>query len=174
VEPFLSVWPAYAPIKDCPDEADAPMKLIIERSTLLRSLGHIASVVERRNTIPILSNVLLRGIGSQVFLTATDMDLEVRACVEGLCDPNGAATVPAHTLHDIIRKLPDGSQVQMETGDSGSTLVVRCERSVFRLGALPETDFPRLASGDLPVAFDISAGDLKALIERTRFAISTE
>lgn len=150
------------------------MKLTIERAALLRSLSHISSVVERRNTIPILGNVRLVAEGATLKLTATDMDLEVVETCPALVEQAGETTTPAHTLHDIVRKLPDGSQVELSLSGGDGMITVRAGRSQFRLGCLPVADFPVLHSGDLSTHFKVSAGDLGALIARTRFAISTE
>ena len=91
------------------------MKVTIERAQLLKSLGHVQSVVERRNTIPILANVLIEAKGSHLQLTATDMDLALAESVECAVGQAGATTAPAHTLYDIVRKLPDGAQVELAT-----------------------------------------------------------
>ncbi|HEY9348398.1 MAG TPA: DNA polymerase III subunit beta, partial [Inquilinus sp.] len=118
------------------------MKLIIERAALLKGLSHVQSVVERRNTIPILSNILLRAEGGALRLTATDMDLEIVESVPAEIQAPGGTTAPAHTLYDIVRKLPDGSQVEIETNPDGGSLTLRAGRSNFRLGCLPVEDFP--------------------------------
>ena len=90
------------------------MKATIERATLLKSLGHVQSVVERRNTIPILSNVLVEASeGGGLRLMATDLDLQINETVEANVTQPGATTVSAHTLFDIARKLPEGSQVEL-------------------------------------------------------------
>jgi len=150
------------------------MKLTIERAALLKSLAHVQSVVERRNTIPILSNVKLEGQGSVLRLNATDMDLDfVEESPAHVARP-GATTVPAHTLYDIVRKLPDGSQVEIDFSAEDGQLTLRSGRSKFSLACLPVEDFPALAGGDLPHSFVLAAAELKALIDRTRFAISTE
>ena len=150
------------------------MKLTIERAQLLRALGHVQSVVERRNTIAILSNVLLRAGDGKLALSATDMDLEIVEAVPAQIGAGGTTTAPAHTLYDIARKLQEGAQVELAaTGDKGQ-MSVRAGRSVFSLACLPPEDYPLMASGDLPYAFTLGAGDLKRLIDRTRFAISTE
>ncbi|MGL4962765.1 MAG: DNA polymerase III subunit beta [Inquilinus sp.] len=150
------------------------MKLIIERAALLKGLSHVQSVVERRNTIPILSNILLRAEGGALRLTATDMDLEIVESVPAEIQAPGGTTAPAHTLYDIVRKLPDGSQVEIETNPDGGSLTLRAGRSNFRLGCLPVEDFPSMAGGDLSHRFTIAAGDLRVMIDRTKFAISTE
>jgi DNA polymerase III subunit beta len=154
------------------------MKLTIERAALLKALAHVQSVVERRNTIPILSNVLLRadnaGPGGGLALSATDMDLEIVEGVAARLEQPGRTTVPAHTLYDIVRKLPDGSQIEIEASGEKSSLVLRCGRSTFTLACLPPEDYPVMASGELAHRFTLTAAELRTLIDRTRFAISTE
>ncbi|WP_434616227.1 DNA polymerase III subunit beta [Azospirillum sp. B2RO_4] len=150
------------------------MNITIERAALLRSLGHVQSVVERRNTIPILSNVLLRAGDGELSLAATDMDLEIVETVPATVGRPGGTTAPAHTLFDIVRKLPDGSQVELDIAGDGTILTLRAGRSQFKLSCLPVEDFPQLSSGELKHNFSVAAADLRALIDRTRFAISTE
>jgi len=155
-------------------EQDLTMKVTLERAALLKALGHVHRVVERRNTIPILSNVLVQASGSSLFLRATDLDLEVTETLAADVAQSGATTLPAHTLYEIVRKLPDGAQVSLElTGDAGQ-LLLRSGRSRFMLQCLPEADFPDLTAGDLSHKFTLSSADLKKLIEKTQFAISTE
>jgi len=150
------------------------MKIVIERALLLKSLAHVQSVVERRNTIPILSNVLLTADGAQVGLTATDMDMDIveRVACEVLVA--GSTTAPAHTLYDIVRKLPDGAQIELDGAGDKERLIVRAGRSTFTLPALPVADFPLIPAEDLPHGFILASAELKLLIDRTRFAISTE
>ena len=90
------------------------MKITVERSELLKSLGHVHRVVERRNTIPILANVLIRADRSKLSLKATDLDVEVIDTVAAEVGPGGSTTVPAHMFFDIVRKLPEGSQIVLE------------------------------------------------------------
>lgn len=150
------------------------MKATIERATLLRCLSHVQSVVERRNTIPILSNVLIEASsGGAVKVMATDLDLQVVETMSAAAvDSPGAITVSAHLLFDIARKLPEGSQVSLETADNRMT--VKAGRSRFSLPTLPRDDFPVIVEGDLPTSFEVAARTLAELIDRTRFAISTE
>ncbi len=154
------------------------MKLTIERGALLKGLGHVQSVVERRNTIPVLSNVLLRAeapLGSGALsLSATDMDLEIVERVPCRTEREGQTTAPAHTLYDIVRKLREGAQIEIEASGERNTMVLRSGRSTFTLACLPAEDYPVMAGGELPHAFTLSAAELKSLIDRTRFAISTE
>jgi DNA polymerase III subunit beta len=157
-----------------PLQESRSMKVTVERAALLRSLGHVHRVVERRNTIPILSNVLLRSDGEGLRLKATDLDIEVTETIPADVSEGGATTVPAHVIYDIVRKLPEGAQISLETmGDTGQ-MQIRSGRSRFMLQALPESDFPDLAAGEMPFRFALPPADLKRLIDKTQFAISTE
>jgi DNA polymerase-3 subunit beta len=148
------------------------MKATVERATLLKCLAHIQSVVERRNTIPILSNVLIEAREQGLRLMATDLDLQIVETIAAQIDLNGATTVSAHTLFDIVRKLPEGSQVELAT--NGDRMSVVAGRSRFSLATLKRDDFPVIAETELPTSFTLTAGDLRELIDATRFAISTE
>src|SRR5579872_1677610 len=150
------------------------MKVTVERSELLRSLGHVHRVVERRNTIPILANVLIRAEGASLALKATDLDLEVVETIAAEASPGGATTVPAHMFYEIVRKLPEGTQIVLEASGDRAVLAIRAGRSRFTLQTLPESDFPDLAAGDMTHKFALPAADLKRLIDKTQFAISTE
>ncbi len=149
------------------------MKATIERATLLRCLSHVQSVVERRNTIPILSNVLIEAEGdNSLKVMATDLDLQVVEHMDASVDSAGSITVSAHLLFDIARKLPEGSQVSLEAAEN--RMAVKAGRSRFSLPTLPRDDFPVIVEGDLPTSFELPARTLAELIDRTRFAISTE
>ena len=149
------------------------MKATIERATLLKGLSHVQSVVERRNTIPILSNVLLEAQeGGALRLMATDLDLQVDESVPAKVEQAGATTISAHTLFDIVRKLPEGSQVEMSAADG--KMQVNAGRSRFNLSTLPRDDFPVIAEGELPTRFELPAATLREIIEKTRFAISSD
>lgn len=154
------------------------MKATIERATLLKSLGHVQSVVERRNTIPILSNVLIEASGDPVSgasglrLMATDLDLQIVESATAHVDQPGATTVSAHTLFDIVRKLPEGAQVELTVAEGKMTVVAG--RARFNLATLPRDDFPVIAEGELPTHFTLPVAVLRQIIDKTRFAISSE
>jgi len=150
------------------------MKFTIERAAFLKSLNHVQSVVERRNTIPILSNVLLKADAGVVQLTATDLDLEIVETTNADVAQSGGVTANAHMLYDIVRKLPDGAQLELEQGADDARVTLYAGRSQFALQALPQEDFPDLAAGDMTHTFKVQAADLSRLIDKTRFAISTE
>ncbi|HUL87078.1 MAG TPA: DNA polymerase III subunit beta [Pseudolabrys sp.] len=150
------------------------MKVTIERSELLKSLGHVHRVVERRNTIPILANVLVKADRGKLSLKATDLDLEITDSIAAEVSPGGSTTVPAHMFYEIVRKLPEGAQIVLEGSGDRAVLSLRAGRSRFTLQTLPESDFPDLAAGEMSHSFKLAAADLKRLIDKTQFAISTE
>ncbi|RWD66751.1 DNA polymerase III subunit beta [Mesorhizobium sp.] len=150
------------------------MRVILERSNLLKSLNHVHRVVERRNTIPILSNVLLSAEGASLEMKATDLDLEVTEATPAKVERGGATTVPAHLLYDIVRKLSDGAEVMLKTDEDGNAMTVTSGRSSFRLQCLPQSDFPELSAGSFSHILRLESAALKGLIDKTQFAISTE
>lgn len=151
------------------------MKLSIERAALLKALGHVQSVVERRNTIPILSNVLLSAERGGVSFSATDLDMEIVDEIDGVSvETPGQITAPAHTLYEIVRKLPEGADVQLVFAGEDPRLQVIAGRSKFNLPVLPAGDFPVMSSEGLGSRLQLDTGDLIRLIDKTRFAISTE
>ena len=150
------------------------MKTTIERATFLKALNHVQSIVERRNTIPILGNTLLNGTNGRLTLTSTDLDIEIVEGVEAGVTQEGATTVSAHTLYDIVRKLPDGAQIELALGADETRLALRAGRSQFQLPCLSAEDYPAMDGGDLDHQFTILPADLIRLIDQTKFAISTE
>ena len=150
------------------------MKISVDRATLLKALAHVQNVVERRNTIPILANVLIRAKDGALTLAATDMELSAVERVAAEVRKDGAATAPAATLYDIVRRLPDGAQVELDQAGGDAPLALRCGRFATSLNVLPVEDFPSLQDGQLPHRFQLKAGTLRELIDKTKFAISTE
>lgn len=148
------------------------MKVTVERADLLKALNHNHRIVERRNTIPILSNVLLRGDGDSLKMRATDLEIGIADEAPAMVSQPGATTVPAHMFYDIVRKIPDGQQIVLEADDT--SMSVSSGRSRFTLQVLPEADFPDTAAGDLPHRFVLPGKELQRLFDKTQFAISTE
>jgi DNA polymerase-3 subunit beta len=148
------------------------MKLTIDRNALMRALAHVQAVVERRNTIPILANVLLSAEGGKLSLTATDLDIEATDAAEAKIKKAGAITAPAQTLFDVVRKLPEGSEIALELAEG--RLQLSAGRSRFALPTLPASDFQTMAREDAPVKFEVDAAELRRIIDKTKFAISTE
>ena len=150
------------------------MKLSIERGTLLKAVSQAQSVVERRNTIPILANVLIEAEGANVQFRATDLDIEVVDRAPAMVERAGATTVSAVTLHEIVRKLPDGAMVSLTDDGASGRLVVEAGRSNFSLATLPREDFPIMASSEYSSNFSAKAPVLRRLFDKSKFAISTE
>ena len=150
------------------------MKISIERATLLKAVGQAQSVVERRNTIPILANVLIEAEGDSVSFRATDLDIEVVDKVPAQVERAGATTVSAVTLNEIVRKLPDGALVQLSDDGASGRLTIEAGRSNFALATLPKEDFPVMASSEYAANFSAPAPVLRRLFDKSKFAISTE
>jgi len=150
------------------------MKISIERGTLLKAVAQAQSVVERRNTIPILANVLIEAEGDQVQFRATDLDVEVVDKAPAQVERAGATTVAATTLHEIVRKLPDGALVTLTADSAAGRLTVEAGRSNFSLATLPKEDFPVMASSEYQSNFSAPATVLRRLFDKSKFAISTE
>ena len=148
------------------------MNFTIDRNALLKPLSHVYSVVERRNTIPILSNVLIETNSSKVSFTATDMDMDIVEETSCIVSSQGKVTLSAHTLHDIVRKLPDGSEIKIELVDLN--VVVSAGKSRFILPTLPVDDYPIMSDIEKGHEFIVQSIDLANLIDNTKFAISSE
>ena len=147
------------------------MRLVVERAPLLKALGHLNGIADRKATIPILGSVLLRAEGDALSLSATDMDIELVQRIPARVDIEGTAALAA-TLFDIVRKLKDGAQIEIAV--EKSAVAVRSGRSSFSLSMLDARDYPVLSAGEMTHHFALSAGELRTLIDHTRFAISTE
>ena len=150
------------------------MKVSIERNALLKAMSQAQSVVERRNTIPILANVLIEAEGQIANFRATDLDIEILDKVNATVERAGTTTVGAHTLHEIVRKLPDGAQVILSDDGTSGRLKISAGRSNFTLATLPREDFPVMASAEYEINFNAKASTLRRLFDKSKFAISTE
>src|SRR5215475_6682122 len=144
------------------------MRLTIERSSLLKALNHVQSVVERRNTIPILSNVLLTAQGDTLKLTATDLDIEISESAPAEVERAGATTAPAHYLYDFVRKLPENAPVKLDVSGDDPRLFISAGKSRLHLPILPSGDFPAMPSEGFETRFDIHPTDLARIIDKTR------
>ena len=150
------------------------MKFIIERATLLKTLSHVQSIVEKRNTIPVLSNVKIEALADGISFKATDMDTEITEIVDAKIQEQGATTAPAHMLYDIVRKLSDGSEIELTFPDDKGQLTISSGKSKFSLSCIGVEDFPVISGDALPINFIMTVNELKSVIDRTKFAVSTE
>lgn len=151
---------------------DSAMQFTIERTHLIKALGHVQTVVEKRGTIPVLSNVKVEARADIVSLTATDMDIALVEKVTAQVSAAGVTTVPAHTLYDIARKLPEGAQIEFTL--KGEKMSIKSGQSRFTLACLPVEDFPVMAEGELAHSFTLSAAECRALTAKPAYAMSTE
>ena len=150
------------------------MKFIIERANLLKTLSHVQSIVEKRNTIPVLSNVKIEALADGISFKATDMDTEITEIVDAKIQEQGATTAPAHMLYDIVRKLADGAEVELTFPDDKGQLTIAAGKSKFSLSCIGVEDFPVISGDALPINFEMPVTELKGVIDRTKFAMSTE
>ncbi len=149
------------------------MKFRVEKAVIAKSLAHVQSVVERRTTIPVLANVKLEAADGQIKLTATDTEISVTETISATVDEPANTTLPAQMLYEIIRKMPEGSEVEFKSTDNDQ-VEVKSGRSKFKLQSLPIDQFPIMEQGDLPHNFTLQASELTGIIDKVRFAISTE
>jgi DNA polymerase-3 subunit beta len=150
------------------------MKVTIERSALLKAMSHAQGIVERKNTIPILGNVLIEAEAERLSIRATDLDIEIIERVPVIPEQKGALTVSAHLLHDIVRKLPEGAQLALAADPQAGRLEVAAGRSRFSLATLPREDFPVMASSQYACRYTLPAPVLRRLFDKSQFAVSTE
>jgi len=150
------------------------MKITVERDKLLGALTHIQGLVERRNTVPILSNILLDVQGNELRIFATDMVIEVIQSLNCSVVNAGKTTISAHTIYDIIRKLPAGSQIEIVQGDTKDPIEIKSGKSNFKLPSISPEEFPMMDSEKMPFNFLIKSKDLSLLLDRTKFAMSAE
>ena len=149
------------------------MKFSIEKNSFYKSISHVQNIVERKNTLPILANLLIEAKNNSLILSATDMDISIKDSLDCNIIEEGSTTVSAHTLYEIVRKLPDNSEIEI-ISDDGKIMSLRAGKSKFSLGCLPKEDFPIIEIGDLENEITLNSKTLLKLIEKTRFAISNE
>ena len=148
------------------------MQIKIEKSKLTKTLSHLYRIVERKSTIPVLSNIKIEA-GKTLKFTATNIDLEIVEELEAEVKTPGNSTIPAHVFYDIVRKLPDG-MIELKTSADGAKIVISAGNSEFTLPTLPVEDFPLMSGGSMPFKFALAVDDLTKLVDKTKFAVSTE
>ncbi|HUX80120.1 MAG TPA: DNA polymerase III subunit beta [Alphaproteobacteria bacterium] len=157
-----------------PTLAQNPIHVVVEKTALLKALSHCQGVVERRNTVAILAHILLEGQGDTLKITATDLEIAFIETVPAHIKAEGSTTVSAHLLFDIVRKLPEGAQIELKSSEDGASLHLQSGRSSYNFACLPPIDFPAITTNELPCTFKIHAGELSRLIDKTRFSMSFE
>lgn len=148
--------------------------VVVEKTALLKALGHCQGVVERRNTVPILAHILLEAQGNTLKITATDLEIAFIETLSAHIKAEGCTTVSAHLLFEIVRKLPDGAEIELKSTESGAALHLQSGRSSYNFACLSPLDFPSITTNELPCTFTIHAAELSRLIDKTRFSMSFE
>ncbi len=148
------------------------MQFSIQREVLLKPLQQVVGVVERRQTLPVLANLLVRVQGDAVALTGTDLEVEMSATSNVQVAAEGEVTIPARKLFDIVRALPDGAQIKLK--QTGERVALHAGRSRFTLATLPATEFPLIEEIELVQRVRLPEADLKSLMERTAFAMANQ
>ncbi|PJK13978.1 DNA polymerase III subunit beta [Lysobacteraceae bacterium NML07-0707] len=148
------------------------MRFSLQREVLLKSLSQVVNVIERRQTLPVLSNLLVQVQESQISLTGTDLEVEMVARCDAQDTENGETTIPARKFFDIVRALPDGSKVRVE--QHGDKVEVRAGKSRFSLMSLPARDFPAIEEMDATEQIQLPEASLKEVIERTAFSMAQQ
>ena len=144
----------------------------IEKETFLKGLAKIQGIVEKRNTIPILSNVLIEASSNEIRLTATDLEVGMQSTYDAKVIEPGKITVSAKKLHEIIRELPD-SEISFKSKEN-SWIEIRCGKAMFNIVGLSPDEFPYFPSQDKYNFIEINSNDIKEMIEKTFFSISTD
>ena len=148
------------------------MDMTVHRESLLKPLQAVSGVVEKKQTLPILSNVLLTVKDNQLFLTGTDTEVALVGCVSVAACRSGTTTVFARKLFDICRTVPEGATLRLTV--EGNYLVVRSGESSFKLNTLAADEFPDLEVIEYPVKFTLKQSQLKSLFSRTYFAMGLQ
>jgi len=138
------------------------------------ALSHVQAVVEKRNVLPILSNVLIETLDNKIKITATDMDIVVSEVVKASVNKSGAITVDARMLYDIVRKLDDSSDIRIDFDQVKSRIAIISRNCSFSLAVLSADEFPKLDNDQYDYHFSIQAYDLQRLIDECKFAVSSE
>jgi DNA polymerase-3 subunit beta len=148
------------------------MEILVRRSDLAKELHLVQGIVERKNSIPILSNVLAEARSGELRISATDLDVSLLCGCPAQVVEEGGVTLSAKKLYEIVRSLPE-TDVSLKLEKDAWTRI-RCDRSEFRIAGLPREDFPTLPDGKAARAVEIPSGLLRTLIQRTQFAITAE
>ena len=150
------------------------MEFKTNSSDLLKALSHIHGIVEVRHTLPILSNIIIEARDNEISLSSTNLDIFCTDKINADVAIPGDISVSAITFFEIVKRLPQGSDVLMQMKQNDNEIALKCGRSKFKLSTIKTDDFPIISDNDLPTSFVISAEELKRLIDKTKFAVSNE
>ena len=149
------------------------MKFLVSKPVIFKSLSHLQNIVDKKNTLPILSNILIEAENNSLILSSTDMDISIKEEINCNVLESGSTTINAQLIYEIIRKLPDTSEIEIISND-GKLLTLRSDGSRFSLACLPKEDFPIIETINDGNKIKANAETLFKLIDKTKFAISNE
>src|ERR1043165_920969 len=148
------------------------MLITFHREELLKPLSHVAGVAERRQTLPILSYILLQHQNGKTVLTGTDLEVEISTQVPATAKSGGEITLPARKLLDIVRALPENSEIELR--QDGEKAIVKAGRSRFTLLTMPVSDYPALQAPPWEQTLTLKQGDLRGILEQTQFCMAQQ
>ena len=149
------------------------LEFSVFRQVLAGALGHMQSIIEKRNTLPILSNVKIEATAVELILTATNVDLELVERVPADVVHTGSVTIPVQMFYDFVRKLPEDAEIKVKASGSDE-LTASSGRSVFKFQTMPADNFPTMVAPTAVVKFDMNTDDLARLVNKTKFAIPAD
>ncbi len=149
------------------------MKFKIIRSNFFKTLSHLQGIVDKKNSLPILSNILIEAKNNQLILSSTDMDISIIENIDCNILEEGATTINSQILYDIVRKIDENSEIEI-ISNNGKILTLRADGSRFSLACLPKEDYPIIDQESSGINIDINSKVLFKLIDKTKFAISNE
>ena len=149
------------------------MKFKINRSNFFKTLSHLQGIVDKKNSLPILANILIEANNNELILSSTDMDISIIEKINCDVTENGASTINAQILYDIVRKIDDNSEIEI-ISNNGKLLSLRSEGSRFSLASLPKEDYPIIEKDNVGIDIVLNSKILFKLIDKTKFAISNE
>ncbi len=149
------------------------MKFKITRSNFFKTLSHLQGIVDKKNSLPILSNIMIEAKDNKLTLSSTDMDISIIEKIDSNVTENGSTTINSQILYDIVRKIDDSSEIEIISND-GKLLTLRADGSRFSLACLPTSDFPIIDLNNSGTSIKINSQIIFKLIDKTKFAISNE
>jgi len=151
------------------------MKFVVEKENLIKALNNVNGAVGKKNiTIPILLNIKLEAKDDLLSLTGTDLDIVVSSSFKTNIEREGVITVPAQLFYEISKKIPDGSQISVALSEDQKILEIKYGKSKFKLPCISAEDFPVIEEGEIKKSFEMDTQDLLHIIDKSRFAISTD
>lgn len=150
------------------------MHFFVDKKSFYESLNHFQSIVEKRNTIPILANIKISAKDNNVEITATDLSIQLSEKINAKISEDGELTLPSQILFDIIKKIPDRNSIEIKSNKDTGKVFILFGKSKFSLSSLPANDFPEIDSENLAIKMMLSSDDLKYLLDECKFSMGSD